>query len=63
MDGFKGLNSIIRWVKDDKMQKIKFFRKNGRVCEEGLEPDDLLEIRDKLFQGYKDSSEDEMDEV
>jgi hypothetical protein len=50
-------------VKDDKMQKIKFFRKNGRVCEEGLEPDDLLEIRDKLFQGYKDSSEDEMDEV
>lgn len=45
------------------MNRVKFFRKNGRVCEEDLNPEDLLEIRDKMLQGYNDSSEEEIGDV
>lgn len=39
------------------MHKRKFFRKNGRVCEEGLTKTQLLDMRDKLLQGYNEVSE------
>lgn len=41
------------------MRKIKFFRKNGRVCEKNLTKNQLIDMRDKFLQGYNDVSEDD----
>jgi hypothetical protein len=54
---------VYRWAKEDKMHRIKFFRKNGRVCEEGLNENQLLDMRDKLLQGYNEVSSDDEVEV
>lgn len=51
MLGKSGSFGVKRWMKDEQLRQIKYFRKEDKSCEPDLTPDEIFDMRDQIVAG------------